>query len=57
MKLFRKTIKQSDTELFRNEDLSDQEKIEEYVKRKGGDPKISRKKKEEISELLKEYDV
>ena len=57
MKLFRKTIKQSDTELFQNEDLSDQEKIEEYVKRKGGDPKISRKKKEKISELLKEYDV
>lgn len=57
MKLFHKKVKQSDTELFQNEDLSDQEKIEEYVKRKGGDPQISKQKKEEIRKLLKEYDL
>ena len=53
MNLFRKKPKRTDKEIFQDDTLTDSEKIDEYVKNHGGDPKISKKEKEAVKELLK----
>lgn len=53
MNLFKRKPKRTDTEIFQDDTLSDSEKIDEYVRNHGGDPKLSKKEKEAVKELLK----
>ena len=56
MNLFRRKSKRTDKEIFEDESLSASEKIDEYVRNHGGDPKATKADKDAAREVLKQYE-